>query len=87
MFKFEITVNTFIMKTNQNISILQDKLVEFKTGLQEIQKENREILHGTTLTQECSPYISIQVSSINYRKEIPIIIRKKIEILLSKIFK
>lgn len=75
------------MKTISEESILQDKFVEFKTGLHEIQKENREILHGTKLTEECSPYISIQVSSINYRKEIPIMIRKKIEILLSKIFK
>ncbi|RWX03700.1 hypothetical protein [Flavobacterium cerinum] len=75
------------MKIVNEESILHDKFVEFKSGLLDIQKENHDVLQGTKLAQECSPYISIHVSGINYRKEIPIMIRKKIEILLSKIFK
>jgi hypothetical protein len=66
--------------------VIHNKLVDFENGLKILQKENREALDGADLKHACQPYISVKVSGINYRKYIPEKIKKKVELLLTKIF-
>ncbi len=75
------------MDISTHQGLLHDKLGEFKEGLLVLQAENKDELHGVKLLNECSPYISIQVAGIDYRKEIPRRIRLQIEVLLKKIFR
>jgi len=66
--------------------VVHNKLMEFEDGLKLLQKENRDILDGADLKDACQPYVSVKVSGINYRKYIPEKIKRKVELLLTKIF-
>jgi hypothetical protein len=66
--------------------IVNNKLMEFKTRLKLLQRENNELLDGAKLADECQPYISIQPAGVNYRKYLPEKVKLKVEALFKKIF-
>ena len=66
--------------------IVNNKLMEFKSGLKKLQRENNELLDGADLSSACQPYISIQPAGVNYRRYLPEKIKLKVEALLVRIF-
>ena len=74
------------MNTFTHEGLVQNKLMEFKTGLILLQKQNNELLNGVDLSQACLPYISIKASGMTYRNHLPQKIKDKVEALLNTIF-
>lgn len=59
---------------------------KFISGLLIIQKENKTLLHGMQLEDECKPYFSKYSAGVLYRHRIPMLVKTKIRLLLKNIF-